>query len=65
MANSVIYVLTYKLTNIFSKETCFGRRQSRPQPELVGFAAIILLWHYKSEGYFAKEGTDAHRNEDC
>ena len=38
---------------------------SRLQPELVGFAAIILLWHDKPEAYFAKEGTDAHRNEDC
>ena len=54
MANSVIYVLTFKLTNIFSKEACFGRRQSPPQPELVGFAAIILLWHDKREAYFAK-----------
>ena len=52
-ANSVIYVLTYKLTNIFSKEACFGRTQSRPQPELVGFTAIIL-WHDKPEAYFAK-----------
>ena len=64
MANSVIFVLTYKLTNIFSKEACFGRRQSRPQPELVGFTAIIL-WHDKPEAYFAKEGTDPPRNEDC
>ena len=53
-ANSVIYVLTYKLTNIFSKEACFGNRQSRPHPELVGFAAIILLWHGKLGVYFAK-----------
>ena len=65
VANSVIYVLTYNLTNIFSKEAWFGHRQSRPQPELVGFAAIIFLLHDKPEAYFAKEGTDANRNEDC
>ena len=59
VANSVIYVLTYKLTNIFSKEACFGHTQSLPQPELVGFAAIIFLWYDKPEAYFAKEGTDA------
>ena len=58
-------VLTYKLTNMFSKQACFGHRQSRPQPELVGFAGIMLLWHYKPEAYFAKEGTDTHRNGDC
>ena len=64
-ANSVIYVLTYKLTNIFSKEACLGHTQSLPQPELVGFAAIIFLWYDKPQAYFAKEGTDTHRNEDC
>ena len=64
-ANSVIYALTYKLTNIFSKEACLGHSQSRPQPELVGFAAIIFLWYDKPEAYFAKEATDTHRNENC
>ena len=52
----MIYVLTYKLTYIFSKEACFGHTQSCPQPELVGFAAIILLWYYKPEAYFANIG---------
>ena len=45
------YVQTYK--HILKRGLLFGRRQLRPQPELVGFAAIIL-WHDKPEAYFAK-----------
>ena len=60
---NVLYVICFK--NVLLKEACFGHTQSRPQPELVGFAVIIFLWYDKPEAYFAKEGTDPHRIEDC
>ena len=56
VANSVIYVLTYKLTNIFSKEACFGLRLVTSSAWISGIRSNDRLAVWQARSVFCEGG---------